>query len=324
MKSKTLNMAVIGAGAWAQLYHLPAIKLLQKKYALHITGIWNRSPEKAIVASEKFGIQKVYRRLDELISDADIHCLAIIVRADALVGILDTVRPKKLPVLTEKPPGRNYAEAKQLSAKIVVPNVVAFNRRYTPLNRKFKQIADDMAGVYYAECQFYRNQRHYPDFITETGIHGINYMEYLCGRIGAVRTEKWKNPENETFIWISRIVFESGVKGLIKFFPCSGASIERYELHSSKSSAHLYSPQHYTEDCPGRITVRREGKIQQVIEGDADEDPLVAAGFLDEYVDFFEAVRNGKQTVSNFQNAHQTMKIAEAIEKGVDLQLGFE
>lgn len=319
MDSKTVNIAVIGAGDWAQLYHLPAIKLLQTKYSVHITGIWNRTPEKAIAASQKFDIIKVYASLDELISDEDIHCLAIIIRADAIAGVLGKIQERNLPLLTEKPPGRNYAEAKTLSSEIKVPNVVAFNRRYTPLNRQFKQIAENMGGMYYAECQFYRNERHYPDFIIETGIHGINYMEYLCGKICRVRTEKYPNPKNKTFIWISRVVFESGVKGVLKFFPCSGASTERYEVHSNDTSAYLFSPQHYTEDHPGSITVRMKGKVHAVIKGDADEDPLVAAGFVGEYVDFFEAVRSNRQTVSNFQNAVHTMKVAEAIEKGVNL-----
>ena len=319
MSANRLNIAVIGAGEWARLYHLPAIQLLKQAYSLHITGIWNRTLEKAAAAAETFGIKKVYSSLDEVIADGDIDCLAIIVRANALAGILKKASRKNLPFLTEKPPGRNYAEAKEIAASTSVPNVVAFNRRYTPLNRQFKQIADDMEGIYYAECQFYRNRRFIEDFITETGIHAVNFMEYLCGRIRAVQTEKWKNPQNDTFIWLSRVVFESGVRGLMKFFPCSGASSERYEVHSNASSAHLYSPQHYTEDFPGRITVRREGRVYRVIEGDADQDPLVAAGFVDEYIDFFEAVRTNRPTASNFKNAQHTMKIAEAIQKGVDL-----
>lgn len=319
MNHDRLYIAVIGAGEWVRQYHLPTIRLLQSRYSLHLTGIWNRTIEKAIAASDKFGIQKVYTNLDEIISDEQINCLAVVVSGNALAGILKSIRKKNLPLLTEKPPGRNYAEAKDLASSMNMPNVVAFNRRYTPLNRQFKRIVDEMQEPYFAECQFYRNRRYYRDFITETGIHGINYMEYLCGRIRRVWTEKWPNPKNETFIWLSRIVFESGVRGVMKFFPCSGASTERFEVHSNESSAYLYSPQHYTEDNPGRIIVRKKGQIHAEIMGDADADPLVTAGFVDEYIDFFEAIRTQRATVSNFQNAAHTMKIAEAIQNGVDL-----
>jgi len=319
MNPITINLAMIGAGEWAQLYHLPAVKFLQKKYSLQITGIWNRTAEKAQTAARKFGIQRVYASLDELLRDPDVNCFAIIIHADALKGVLDKVLARNMPVLTEKPPGRNYDEAEAFSHSVKVTNVVAFNRRYTPLNQQFKQIVRQMQGIYFAECHFYRNQRHTADFITETGIHSINYMEYLLGQVQTVLTEKWKNPENDTNIWISRIVFESGVKGLMKFFPCSGSSVERYEVHSNDISAYLHSPQHYTEDIPGRIIVHQNSKVHQIIEGSDDDDPLVVSGFVGEYSDFFEAILHNKATVSNFQNACHSMKLAEAIEKGEDL-----
>jgi len=316
MNPKTINLAVIGAGEWAQLYHLPAVRYLQKKYSLQITGIWNRTTEKAHAAARKFGIQRVYSGLDEMLRDPDINCFAIVVHADALKGVLDKVLARNLPVLTEKPPGRNYDEAKALSHAVKVTNVVAFNRRYTPLNQKFNQIVRQMQGIYFAECHFYRHQRHYADFITETGIHGINFMEYLFGKVQTVLTEKWKNPENDTNIWISSMVFESGVKGLMKFFPCSGSSVERYEVHSKDISAYLHSPQHYTEDIPGRIIVHKKSKIHRIIEGGEEDDPVIVSGFVGEYSDFFDAILYDKATVSNFQNASHSMLLAEAIETG--------
>ena len=319
MNPKIINLAVIGAGEWAQLYHLPVLKYLQKEYSLQITGIWNRTTEKAQTAARKFGIQRVYASLDDLLHDSDVNCVAIIIHAGALKDVLDKVVARNLPVLTEKPPGRNYDEAKAFSQSVTVKNVVAFNRRYTPLNQQFKKIVRQMKSIYFAECHFYRNQRHYADFITETGIHGINYMEYLLGQVQTVSTEKWKNPENDTNIWISRMVFESGVKGLMKFFPCSGSSVERYEVHSNDISAYLHSPQHYTQDIPGRIIVHQNSKVHQIIEGSLDEDPLVVSGFVGEYSDFFDAILHNKATVSNFQNACHSMKLAEAIEKGEDV-----
>jgi predicted dehydrogenase len=316
MTPNTINLAVIGAGEWAQLYHLPAIKYLQKEHSLQITGIWNRTAEKAQTAARRFGIPRVYAGLDDMLADQDINCFAVVVHADALKDVLDKVLVRNLPVLTEKPPGKNYEEAEAFSQAVKVTNVVAFNRRYTPLNQQFKQIVRQMPGLYFAECHFYRHQRYIADFITETGIHAINYMEYLLGRARTVSTEKWKNPENDTNIWISRIVFESGVKGVIKFFPCSGSSVERYEVHSNDISAYLHSPQHYTEDIPGRIIVHKNSKVHQIIEGSEADDPLVVSGFVGEYRDFFDAILHNKATVSNFQNASHSMQLAEAIEKG--------
>lgn len=68
-----------------------------------------------------------------------------------------------------------------------------------------------------------------------------------------------------------------------------------------------------TVDVPGRIIVHEKGKVAQTIIDDA-QGALSVAGFLDEYRDFFRAVREGTPTISNFRNARATMEIAEAIE----------
>jgi len=41
------------------------------------------------------------------------------------------------------------------------------------------------------------------------------------------------------------------LRGILKFLPSSGSSVERYEAHCSTTSTYLYSPQTYTSDYPG-------------------------------------------------------------------------
>jgi hypothetical protein len=144
-------------------------------------------------------------------------------------------------------------------------------------------------------------------------------MEYLFGPIETITTDKWNNPVNETHIWVNRVRFASGINGLMKFFPCSGANLERYEVHSNDTSAYLYSPQAYTEDIPGQIMVYQQSKLQPLIRGDKDENPLMTLGFVNEYIDFFEACMHNTPTISNFQNACHSMRIAETIETGNDI-----
>jgi len=38
-----------------------------------------------------------------------------------------------------------------------------------------------MCDAYIAECHFYHYKRLYNHFVLETGVHGINFMERLCG-----------------------------------------------------------------------------------------------------------------------------------------------
>jgi predicted dehydrogenase len=315
---KPLRPAVLGAGEWACTYHLPALKSLERELSIEITGIWNRSGGKAVAAARRFGIPRVYADLEELVTDERPDCYILLVNSTALRELVRRLLPRRRPIFTEKPSGATHAEARELAGLVDVPNLVAFNRRYMPINRRFKALAETIADPYYAECQFYRSERVIEHFVRETGLHGINCMEYLCGPIRRVRTEKIPQPGVGTFQWFSQVEFESGLRGLLKFLPCSGSSLERYELHGRRISAYLHCPQTYTVDHPGRIIVHEQGRAAANLE-DEPAELIVTAGFVEEYREFFHAVRTGAPTVSTFRNAENCMAVAEAIEAGVDL-----
>lgn len=314
-----LRVAVVGAGEWSRQYHLPSLRALASEIPLEIAGIWNQNAETAELAARQFGIGRVYPTLDALAQDEHLDCFVVVVNSSATAEIVHRLSARKLPIFTEKPPGKSYQEALQLAERVQVANVVAFNRRYMPINRRFKQLADGIGDAFFAECHFYRNERHYEHFVVETGIHGINYMEYLCGPICHVATETSRLPGNGTDIWISSVTFASGMRGLLKFFPCCGSSIERYEVHGQHASIYLHCPQSYTSDHPGKIDIHEDGKLISTLYDEDGGSPLRTAGMLDEYRDFFRAVGDGSNTISNFNNACNTMRVAEAIEAASDM-----
>lgn len=316
----TITLAVIGVGEWARSYHLPALKHLESRVPLRIGGIWNRTQERAVAAAKEFEIDRVYGSLEEAIGDDSLDCFAVLVNPGVIPEIVQKLQVRELPILCEKSPGHTFQEAAQLADTVAVPNVVAFNRRYMPINQRYKSIVDEMEEIYFVECHFYRYERLYPDFVILTGVHGINCMEFLFGPIESVQTERWKNPSNDSLIWISHLRFDSGLRGILKFLPSSGSSVERYEAHSSTTSAYLYSPQTYTSDYPGRIFIHRAGKDAETIVSNEEDGMIINSGFVNEYLDLFDAMRSGSDTVSNFRNACNTMRVAEAIEGGVDFK----
>jgi predicted dehydrogenase len=322
-----LRVAVLGAGEWAQKYHLPSLKILEAEIPFEIAGIWNRTRETAEQAARHFSIGRVYYSLHEILEDRHLDCFVVLVNSSALLETVSKLLSRGLPIFTEKPPGRSYQESLMLADLVTVTNLVAFNRRYMPINRRFKEQVNNIKGAYFAECRFYRNERHYDHFVLETGVHGINYMEYLFGPVISAQTRKGKNPSNDSSYWITWAIFESGMQGIFKFFPCSGSNVERYEVHGQDTSIYLRCPQTYTIDHPGEIVIHEKGKHVSSIFDDESEGPLLTSGFLNEYRDFFLAVRNGSPTVSNFRNACNTMKVAEAIEETTDItndRVGYE
>lgn len=320
---RTIRIAVLGAGEWACARHLPALRILAGEagraagFDVRIAGIWNRTTDRAVQAARSFGLPRVYGSLDEVVDDLSLDCLSVLVHPSALPQIVDRLMGRRLPLFCEKPPGRSYAESVALAGRVDVPNVVAFNRRYMPIGRRYRQMVGELPDAYFAECHFYRSARVLTHFVLETGVHGINFMEFLLGPIRKVDTETLGDPASGMRPRVCRVLFDSGVRGIMKFFPSCGSSVERYEVHGKDTSLYLHVPMEYTTDHPGRIIVHRDGHMDRVID-DESRDVLAAEGFLDEYLDFFGAVADRSPAVSIFANSCNTMRIAEAIETGIE------
>lgn len=318
---RTIRIAVLGAGEWACARHLPALRALSGEAGreagidLRIAGIWNRTRDRALRAARAFELPRVYDSLDQVVDDHHLDCFSVLVHPSALSGIVDRLRERRLPIFCEKPPGMTYAESLALARKIHEPNLVAFNRRYMPIGRRYRQMVKELADVYFAECRFYRSGRVIRRFVLETGVHGINFMEFLLGPIREVGTETLGAPSRGARPRVCRVRFDSGVQGILKFFPSCGSSVERYEVHGKDTSLYLHVPMEYTTDHPGRIIVHRNGREESGVE-DESREVLTAEGFLAEYLDFFTAVADRSPTVSDLNSACNTMRIAEAVEAG--------
>ena len=327
----TVNLAFIGTGGWAQRYHFPTLAHLREEGApLRLRGVTSLELDEAHCIADRYDFEQVYPNLDALMADDTLNAVAVAITPDALHDVLGQIIALDVPIFSEKPPGISLNEAESLAETITVPNVVAFNRRYAPFNNLFKTTVDTMTDITFVEGHFMRYERRDETFMIGTGIHWINFMTYLFGDIRHVRTTRLRNPMNETWMWIADLLFADGLRGSLKVFPCTGSQFERLEVHSNAQSAYLEGPL-WTR--PGRIVVER-GTESRVIspgshapengasEGDAPhrrkEPEFVRLGIAGEYREFINAVLRGKPTRSNFQNAVNAMRVAEAMEYGFD------
>jgi predicted dehydrogenase len=313
---RPVRLAVLGTGDWARRLHLPAMAVLRSAGVIEIAGVWNRTGETADAAAREFGVANVYPSLDAAVADPAVEGFVVLVHSGAASSVVLRVAERGVPILTEKPPGVTFAEATMLAERIHVPNVVGFNRRYMPLARRFRSIVEGIESPFFAECHFYRHDRRHPRFVLETGIHGINLIEYLCGPIVSIASTRFTVAGEGRYAWVCPVVFESGMSGLLKFFPYCGSSIERYEVHGADRSAYFECPASYTSDRPGRVVVHERGDVANEILDEAGANgELGTSGILDEYRDFLCLFADPlHRAVSDFRNACNTMRVAEAIE----------
>jgi predicted dehydrogenase len=318
MHTKTINLAFVGSGNWARKQHFPALDYVRvhatERFDVRLHGIYSLERTEAAAVAERYGFARVYENLDALIADREINAVVVAVSPEAAVSVLERVIALRVPIFSEKPPGVSTAQARHLSEIITVPNVLAFNRRFAPLNNAFKDIVDTMERIYFIEGHFLRHNRLDETFMIGTGIHWINFMTYLFGDIVHVSVERFPNPQNETWVRIAQVIFAGGLKGALKFFPCSGSQVERVEVHSNVQSAYLDGP---LGDNPGKIVIEA-GTERHVIQPEAllAAPEIVRIGIVGEYGVFFETVCSGAPSRSTFQNAVNAMQVAEAIEYG--------
>lgn len=322
MDERKIELAFIGTGSWARSRHLPALRWIREQeygdYRLNLRGICSLDLEQARQVADEYGFEQVYRDLGELVADERINAIAVLVHPRSLREVLVGLIPRGVPIFSEKPPGASYAEAVELAEQVAVPNLMAFNRRYSRLNNRFKEIVAGMEDLYFAEAHFLRHNRTDEPFALWTGIHIVNLLEYFFGPIAGVRTDRFPNPRNATAVSICRLRFASGLCGLLKIMPCTGSLFERVEAHSNELSAYLHGP---LSDDRGRILLHRGGQHggnQEVILG--SEEWVVEQGFVDEYDEFFRVVLDHLEPRSTFQNAVNSMRIAEAIQLGKDIE----
>ena len=141
---QTINLAFVGSGNWAQRYHFPALAYIQSQnaaqYSINLRGITSLDLDAAHMVADKFAFEQVYSDTDALLADPNVDALAIAVSPEAAKSVISHIVDRQLPIFSEKPPGVSSIEAQTLSDIVTVPNVLAFNRRFNPLNKIFYKI----------------------------------------------------------------------------------------------------------------------------------------------------------------------------------------
>ncbi len=72
--SGELSVGIVGAGAIAQVAHLPALSRMPE---VRVVGICDNDVAKARAVAARFGISRVYEDIEDLLADADPQVVAI-------------------------------------------------------------------------------------------------------------------------------------------------------------------------------------------------------------------------------------------------------
>lgn len=168
-----IRIGLLGAGRHSRREHIPA---LQRCAAL---------AEPAILCdrqiTETFGFRHHCRSLDELLAARPDAIIAITPVAETAAVALRVIAAG-IPLLMEKPLGRDLEEARQVVAAAAgKPVMVSMNRRFDPVIVAAKQWLRGRP-VESARATIVRHDRSPVGFAADVGLHAVDTLRFLTGR----------------------------------------------------------------------------------------------------------------------------------------------
>ena len=118
-------------------------KILKYRKDAYIIGIYSRTYLKARVFAKKKMIKKIYKNLNLLLEDSNIDIIIVCVSDENVGSVLKKIVKTKKIILTEKPIGLSYLEAKKNLDEAIKNKTklfIALNRRYYPSTMELQKI----------------------------------------------------------------------------------------------------------------------------------------------------------------------------------------
>ncbi|MCC6148059.1 MAG: bi-domain-containing oxidoreductase [Anaerolineaceae bacterium] len=138
---KSLSLGVLGAGNYARAVFLP---LISKTAGVHNHSIASITGMNAAHAARKYGFQYALSEEDQVLSSPEINVVAILTQHQHHARQVCTALASGKNVYCEKPLALNRRELEEIFQILDQPGVplltVGFNRRFSPLSTRLKEI----------------------------------------------------------------------------------------------------------------------------------------------------------------------------------------
>jgi predicted dehydrogenase/threonine dehydrogenase-like Zn-dependent dehydrogenase len=144
-----INVGVIGAGRFVSKFLLPSIKKLDDLY--NLVALSTKTPGSAKVAEINFKPKYITNDYQEILNDNAIDMVLIGTKDLHAKLVIEALKAKKH-VFVEKPLAMNNEELEEIKKVLESQKcflTVGFNRRYSPLSIKVKEILDKIKSPIY-------------------------------------------------------------------------------------------------------------------------------------------------------------------------------
>lgn len=287
-----LRVAVVGAGSHSQSQHLPALFELSRSNSIGISlsAVCDPDLQRAEQAASAYGLVPCFADIEEALSLVDIDGIICVTPAQVTAPLACKLLPRKIPLLIEKPPGISLAQAEELEARrslAGIPVMVSLNRRHMDSIKRLKQFVELHPGGR-LEVHFLRKKRMEAGFFYDVGLHILDTLFYLCGRIDSWDIQRLDRLHDRSLEF--KCQFESGAVAKVLIDPVAGQREETY----SYSVQGLFAVARVGEsNSPGAsdFQIWKESTVQLEVSFSVNEPDFRRMGTRNETMAFIDLIR---------------------------------
>jgi len=330
-----IRVAIVGAGNICRSAHLPAYKKLND---VEVVAVADKNLERAQETAKMFDIPAAFGSIDEMLEKVDCDYVDVCVwtgsHADCVIKAANAGKA----VLCEKPMALNLEHALAMKEAVERNNVLfmlAVPTRYTNEAQLLHQMMEEgkFGDIYYAKTAYTRRRGTPRGWFTDMtkagggpvidiGVHCIDRTWYIMGNPKPVRVsaavsyaigdyqtkgvDRWVALDSDVTAFDTEdsangiIHFENGASMLFDVSWALNAPQESYtQICGSKAGARENPLCIYGEEC-GYLT---------------DNSPNAGKSdmFYNEIAHFVDCLRNGKQPISDLEQAVTMQRILQGI-----------
>ncbi len=309
-----IKLGIIGCGIAARKLHYPALQELKNKF--EITAVSNHTEKKAKEFSSLTGGVPYFLDYKNLLDRKEIEAvdiaLPIHLNYQAAKDALDAGKH----VFLEKPLAANLQEAEkmlQFAGKYKTVMLLAENFRYKKLYLRIKEIIeenkigrpysviwsnfDNVNDNEYGRINWRKHHQYKGGFITDGGVHSIAALRLIFGEITPVSIiVQSANPEvGKVDTCNLQMKFSNGITGsLFLYFSTPYYYENRILIFGEKGTL--------MSNGGDSITLKTN------FNNDYFEEVKTGNGFLEEFEDFYSAVKEGTKVKSTFEEGYKDLK----------------
>ena len=303
----THKLAVIGMGGIAKKGYLPVLSTWEDIELL----FYSRTPENVQRVAKQYRVNKTTSDLNQVL-DWKPDSVFILTPTPTHFQLATMFLNDGMDVYMEKPATEKSSDTERLAKLADEKNrilMIAFNRRYSPLNQKGKEMWGDRTIA----LANFQKSRPKPNFkglfmhINEELVHVIDMVRFLCGEATAINTVCTLGSDELVLEVASLLKLDKG--GFVSLTAClqTGHWYENYELNGQSTTLRI--------NCFRDMQWITDGKIQTWIEpyDSTWNSNLVGRGFVNQISHFFRCVKTREQPLTNGWDSIKTQQLVEDI-----------